>query len=60
LGTSAVGLDEAEPVETAIARVVCATKYFHEAIDVIKAIDDAISCAEFSLGVKQFVTYFDQ
>jgi hypothetical protein len=60
MGTAAIGLDEAEPIETAIAGVACATKYFDEAIDVIKAIDGAISCAELAFGVKQFVTYFNQ
>jgi hypothetical protein len=31
-GTAAVGMEEAVPVETAIAGVACATKYFDEAV----------------------------
>jgi hypothetical protein len=59
-GTSAVGLEEAVPIETAIAGVACATKYFDEAVAVMKAIDDGVSCAELAYGVKQFVNYYDQ
>ena len=59
-GTAAVGLEEAVPVETAIAGVACATKYFDEAVAVMKAIDDGVDCVELAFGVKQFVNYFDQ
>lgn len=59
-GTAAVGLEEAVPVETAVAGVACATQYFTEALAVIKAIDDGVACAELAFGVKQFVDYYDQ
>lgn len=59
-GTAAVGLEEAVPVETAIAGVACAAKYFDEAVAVMKAIDDGVDCVELAFGVKQFVNYFDQ
>jgi len=60
MGTAIVGLEEAVPIETAIAGVACATEYFDEAIKVIQAIDDGVSCVELAFGVKQFVNYFDQ
>jgi hypothetical protein len=59
-GTAAVGFEEALPIETAIAGGACATKYFDEAVSVMKAIDDGVACAELAFGVKQFVNYYDQ
>jgi len=56
-GTAIVGMEEAEPIEAAIIGVACASEYFDEALHVIKAIDDGISCAELAFGVKQFIDY---
>jgi hypothetical protein len=51
-GTAAIGEEEAEPIEAAILGVACAAEYFDEALTVIKAVDDGISCAELAFGVK--------
>lgn len=56
-GTAAIGLEEAEPIEAAIIGVACAAEYLEEALTVIEAVDDGVSCAELAFGVKQFIDY---